>query len=318
MSVPAQTIQNVARVGVREDLSDKIAELFPDDTPFMKAIGTSQIKNTYTEWQTDALVAANHDNKAVQGTDLANESRPNTTRVGTHTQIFTKRIGVSTTVEWTDKAGRKSEMARETMKAGREIRTDMEKRFSGNYASVAATASVAGETAGALAWLTTNVSRGSTGSNGGFNGAGIVDAANNGNLREYTETLLKTVLQLAWANGGNPSMVITSGPLKQKAAGFAGLADARRESGNKRLTIVAGADIYVSDFGDVQFVPSRFASTRDALVVDPQYWDVGIGQALKVDPLAKNGLSDRRMMSAEVALRCLNQAASGVVADIQI
>jgi len=316
MAVPGDTIQNVARVGVREDLSDKIAELFPDDTPFMNAIGTSSVNNTYTEWQTDSLVAADHDNKAVQGDDLANDARPNTTRVGTHTQIFTKVIGSSTTVEWTNKAGRRSELARQTMKAGREIRTDMEKRFLGNYASVAATASVPGETAGALAWLTTNVSRGGgAGANGGFS-AGIVAAATNGTQRAYTETLLKTVLQSAWTQGGNPKMVITNGTQKQTAAGFAGLADARRETGSKKLTIVAGADVYVSDFGEVQFVPDRFASARDALIVDPEYWDVGIGDALKVMPLAKTGLADRRAMYAEVALRCLNQAASGVVADL--
>ena len=315
MAVPANTIQNVARVGVREDLSDRIGELFPDDTPFQRAIGTSNVNNTYTEWQTDALAAANHDNKTIQGDDLANEARANTVRVGTHTQIFKKVIGSSSTVEWTNKAGRRSELARETMKAGREIRTDMEKRFLGNYASVAATASVAGETAGALAWLTSNVSRGSGGSSGGFS-AGIVGAATNGTQRAYTEPLLKTVLQSAWTNGGNPSMVITNGTQKQAAAAFAGLADARREAGNGRLTIVAGADIYVSDFGEIQFVPDRFASARDALVVDPEYWDVGIGDALKIMPLAKTGLAERRAMYAEVALRCLNQAASGVVADL--
>ena len=316
MAVPSNTIQNVARVGVREDLSDKIAELFPDDTPFQNAIGTSSVNNTYTEWQTDTLAAANHDNKTIQGDDLANDSRANTTRVGTHTQIFKKVIGSSSTVEWTNKAGRRSELARETMKAGREIRTDMEKRFLGNYASVAATASVAGETAGALAWITTNASRGGgSGANGGFS-AGIVAAATNGTQRAYTEVLLKGVLEDVWTAGGNPKMVITNGTQKQTAAGFAGLADARRESGSKKLTIVAGADVYVSDFGEVMFVPDRFASARDALVVDPEYWDVGIGDALKVMPLAKTGLADRRAMYAEVALRCLNQAASGVIADL--
>ncbi len=311
------TILNVGRVGVREDLSDRIAELFPDDTPFQRAIGTSSIGNTYTEWQTDSLVAANANNASIQGADLATETRPNTTRVGTHSQIFTKRVGVSSTVEWTNKAGRRSEMARETMKMGREIRTDMEARFLGNFASVAATSGVAGQTAGALAWLTSNVSRGASGSNGGFS-AGIVAAATPGTLRTYAEGQLKTVVQSAWANGGNPSMVITNGVLKQAAAAFPGLAQQRREAGNGRLTIVAGADIYVSDFGELQFVPDRFASTRDALVVDPEFWEVGIGRALQVEPLAKNGLSDRRMMSAEVALICRNQAASGVVADIQV
>lgn len=315
MAVPANTIQNVARVGVREDLSDKIAELFPDDTPFMNAIGTSSVNNTYTEWQTDSLAAANHDNKTIQGDDLANESRANTVRVGTHTQIFKKVIGSSSTVEWTNKAGRRSELARETMKAGREIRTDMEKRFLGNYASVAAAAGTAGETAGALAWLTSNVSRGAGGANGGFS-AGIVAAATNGTQAPYTETRLKGVLEDIWTNGGNPKMVITNGTQKQTAASFPGLADQRRDTGNKKITIVAGADMYVSDFGEVMFVPDRFASARDALIVDPEYWDMGIGDALKIMPLAKTGLAERRAMYAEVALRCLNQAASGVVADL--
>lgn len=315
MAVPSNTIQNVSRVGVREDLSDKIAELFPDDTPFQRAIGSSNISNTYTEWQTDSLAAADHDNKALQGDDLANESRANTVRVGTHTQIFTKVVGASSTVEWTNKAGRRSELARELMKSGREMKTDMEKRFLGNYASVAAAAGTAGETAGALAWLTTNTSRGGTGANGGFS-AGIVSAATNGTQRAYTEALLKTVLQSCWDEGGNPKMVITNGTQKQTAAAFAGLADQRRETGNKRLTIVAGADIYVSDFGEVQFVPDRFASARDALVVDPEYWDVGIGEAMTTFDLAKTGLADRKAIRAEVALRCLNEAASGVVADL--
>lgn len=317
MAVPSNTIQNVARVGVREDLDDKIAELFPDETPFMKAIGRSKASNTYTEWQTDGLTAANHDNAAIQGDDLANQSRANTTRVGTHTQIFTKVVGSSTTVEWTNKAGRRSEMAREMMKAGREIRTDQEKRFVGNYASVAAAAGVAGKTAGALAWLTTNTSRGASGANGGFS-AGIVAAATDGTQRTYTESLLKTVLQSIWVQGGNPKMVITNGTQKQTEAGFAGLAVNRIDNSPNTgpLSIVAGADVYLSDFGKISFVPDRFASARDALIVDPEYWDIAVGEALTPFDLATTGLASRKALRTEVALRCLNQAASGVVADL--
>lgn len=315
MAVPSNTIQNVSRVGVREDLDDKIAELFPDDTPFMNAIGRSNIGTTYTEWQTDGLAAADHTNAAIQGDDLANSSRANTTRVGTHTQIFTKVVAASTTVEWTKKAGRRSELARELMKSGREIRTDMEKRFLGNYASVAAAAGVAGQTAGAQAWLTSNVSRGATGANGGFS-AGIVAAATNGTQRTYTETLLKTVLQSIWSAGGNAKMVFTNGTQKQAEAAFAGLATQRRETGDKKVTIVAGADVYVSDFGPVQFVPDRFADARSATIVDPEYWDIGVGENLTTFDLATTGLASRKALRAELALRCLNQAASGVVADL--
>src|SRR4249919_2575050 len=317
MTVLANTIQNVSRVGVREDLSDKIAELFPDDTPFINSIGRSTANNTYTEWQTDTLAAANQANAAIQGDDLSNASRANTVRVGNHTQIFTKVVGASTTVEWTNKAGRKSELARELMKAGREIQTDIEKRAVGNYASVAAAAGTAGKFGGALAWLTTNTSLSGAGSpaNGGYS-AGIVAAATNGTQRAYSENLLKTVLQSIWVAGGNPKMVITNGTQKQAEAGFVGLADARRDSGNERLTIVAGADYYVSDFGKIAFVADRFASARDALIVDPEYFDLAVGEAMTPFDLAQTGLAKRKAIRTELTLRCLNEAASGCVRDL--
>jgi hypothetical protein len=316
MAVPSNTIQNVGRVGVREDLSDKIAELFPDDTPFRDAIGTSKASATYTEWQTDALRAANEDNKSIQGDDLSNKARADTARVGNHTQIFTEVVGSSTTVEWTNKAGRRSEMAREIMKAAREVRTDTEKRYCGNYASVAAAAGTAGEAAGALAWLETNTSRGSGGADGGFS-SGTVSAATNGTQRTYTEALLKPVLQDIWVAGGNPKMVITNGTQKQAQAEFTGLAAQRMQnSGAGQLTIVAGADVYQSDFGLLNFVPDRFASGRDALIVDPEYWDVAIGESMTTADMAVTGLAERKYIRCEETLRCLNEAASGVVADL--
>lgn len=315
MTVPTNTIQAVSRVGVREDLSDKIAALFPDQCPFIDSIGRSKASNTYTEWQTDALASANASNAAIQGDDTPNLSRADTTRVGTYTQLMTKVVGSSTTVEAVSKAGRRSELARELMKAGREIRTDMESRCTGNYASVAPTSSVAGKTAGALAWLKTNVSRGASGANGGFS-SGTVSAFTAGTARTFTETLLKGVLQSAWSSGGNPKSVIMAGTKKQTAAGFAGLAQARRETGNKKVTIVAGADIYVSDFGEVQFVPDRFCSTSDALIVDPEYWDIAVLSPMQTDDLAKTGLATRKLMFTEFALRCLNEAASGSVNDL--
>lgn len=318
MAVPANTIQNVGRVGVREDLSDKIAELFPDDTPFINAIGTSTASATYTEWQTDKLRAANPQNKNIQGDDLANTVRADTVRVGNHTQIFTEVVGSSTTVEWTNKAGRRSEMAREIMKAAREVNTDREARYTGNFGSVAAAAGVEGEAGGALAWLETNTSLSGAGSpaNGGF-ASGTVTAATNGNTRALTEALVKPVLQSIWNEGGNPKMVITNGTQKQSLATFTGLAENRVPQGTSgQLSIVAGADVYQSDFGVLQFVPDRFASGRDLLIVDPEYWDVAIGEAMTTADMAVTGLAERKYIRCEETLRCLNEAASGCVRDL--
>lgn len=320
MAVPSNTIQAVSRVGVREDLSDKIGELFPDDTPFIRAIGTGpKATQVYTEWQTDGLTAANHNNKTLQGDDLANESRANTVRVGNYTQIMKKVVGVSTTLEASSKAGQRSTLAREIMKAGREIRTDLEKRACGNYAAVPPAAGTEGEMAGFLTWIKTNDSRGASGADATWSGgtSGYPSAAaTNGTQRAYTETLLKTVLASCWSAGGNPKLVITTIGQKQTAAAFAGLATQRRESGDKKLTIVAGADFYVSDVGEVQFVPSRFCSSRDAMVVDPEYWELSYLDPLQMRDLATTGLATRKAMYMEVTMRCLNEAASGVVADL--
>lgn len=320
MAVPSNTIQGVGRVGVREDLSDKIGELFPDDTPFIKMIGKGpSATQVYTEWQKDSLAAASAQNKTIQGDDLTNDSRANTTRVGNYTQIMKKVVGVSTTLEASDKAGRRNELAREIMKSGKEIMTDLELRATGNYAAVPPAAATAGEMAGALAWITTNDSRGAGGADATLSGgtSGYPNAAaTNGTQRAYTEALLKTVLANCWTAGGNPKAVITSIGQKQTAAAFIGLADQRRETGNKRITIVAGADVYVSDVGEVQFVPSRFCSTRDALVVDPDYWELAYLDPLQMTDLAKTGLAKRKALYMEVTLRSLNEAASGVIADL--
>ena len=319
MAVPSNTIQAVARVGVREDLSDRIAELFPDETPFQRAIGKEKASQVFHEWQTDALAPANHDNKTIQGDDLANETRPNTVRVGNYSQIMKKVVGASTTVEASLKAGRKSELAREIMKAGKEIRTDAEKRFCGNYAAVPPASGTPGETAGALAFLRSNASRGAAGANPTLSGGSTGypnAAATNGTQRAFTEALLKAQLAAVWSAGGNPELVIMSVTQKQLAAAFGGLATQRRETGDKKVTIVAGADVYVSDVGEVEFVPSRYSSTRDALIVDPDMWAVAELDPLKMIDLATTGLAKRKAMYQEVSLVCRNEAASGVVADL--
>lgn len=320
MAVPSNTIQAVGRVGVREDLSDTIGALFPDDCPFQKAIGSENATQVFHEWQTDKLAAASAQNKHIQGDDLTNDSRANTTRQGNYTQIMTKVVGASTTMEASKTAGRASELGRELMKAGREIKTDAELRFTGNFAAVAPASGTAGETAGALAFITTNSYLGATGTAPTYSGGGTSGypnaAAGNGTQRAYTETLLKTALKDCWIAGGNPRLVITDMNHKQIAAGFSGLATARRESGDKPLTIVAGADIYVSDAGNVQFVPSRFCSARDALVIDPDYWAVAQLDSLKVFDLATTGLATRKAMRQEVALVSRNEAASAAIRDL--
>jgi hypothetical protein len=233
---------------------------------------------------------------------------------------MTKVVSSSTTMEASRTAGRASELGRELMKAGRELKTDAELRFTANKAAVVPASGTAGESAGALGFIVTNSYLGATGTQPTYSGgstSGYVNAAaGNGTQRTYTETLLQTALKDCWTKGGNPRLVITDAAHKQIAAAFSGLATQRRETGDKKITIVAGADIYVSNFGEVQFVPSRFCSSRDALVIDPDYWAVATLESLKVFDLATTGLATRKGMRQEVCLVSRNEAASAAIRDL--
>lgn len=325
MAVPTNTIQTVTRVGNREDLSNVIYNISPADTPFVSAAsagGRGKASAVYTEWQTDTLNAANPNNAAVQGDDLANENRAPTTRLGNYTQIFTKVIGTSTTQDAVTAAGRPNgEHAYQKAKAGKELKRDMEARFTGNYSAIPPTATVAGQAAGLLAFLRTNTSRGAGGANPTLSGGtqGYPNAAaTNGTLRTFTEALLKQVNAAAYQSGGNPSMVLMSPLLKMAAGGFAGIAQQRRDTGDKLAKIIGGADVYVSDFGELAFVPDRnIGTTRDAILLDPDMVQIMELDPMTTMPLARTGLAKRDAMYTEITLKVNNDAAHGVVADVQ-
>jgi hypothetical protein len=318
MAVPTNTIQHYSRVGNREDLSNIIYDITPTDTPFFSMLPRESCTQSKPEWQTDALVAANGDNKVVEGDDTTADSRAATTRLNTYTQLMDKQVNVSSTQEATDHAGIKSMMAYQIARSGKELKRDIETRFCGNYASVAGNASTAAETAGFPAWIETNTSFGTGGSAGGFS-SGTVSAATNGTQRAFTETLLKAVLKSCWDNGGDPRWIMVGSFNKQAASAFSGIATQYRDHGannTKQANIIAAADVYVGDFGTYSIIANRFSPARTALVIDSEYWSASYLQNFKTEPLAKTGHSTKRLMSVELALCSKNEGASGAVFDL--
>lgn len=315
MAVNSNAVQTFSRIGIREDLTDVIHDISPTETPFMSAISKGSASNTYHEWQTDALAAADGSNAVIEGDNPGNDSRAATTRLGNYTQLSDKVIEVSSTAQTVNMAGKGNELSYQVTKSSKELKRDMETRITGNYASVAGGAGTARECAGFEAWIQTNDSRGSGGANTAFSG-GIQAAATDGTQRAFTEGLLKDVLQLCWENGGEPTMLMVGAFNKKQASAFNGIADAVRETGTKRATIIGAADVYVSDFGTLNIVPNRFSRTRSALVVDASMWKLCYLQRFKTEDLAKTGHADRKMLSVEYTLEACNEKSSGCVADL--
>lgn len=316
MTAPTNISTTLTAIGQREDLTDIIYRVAPQKTPFISNIGKSSAKARFHEWQTETLAAADATNAQLEGDDVGTLDSENlTSRIANYCQIFRKTTGVSRTVEVVDKAGRASELARQKTLKGIEMRRDMEKRFIGNYASVAESGATSRKSAGILGFLTSNVSRGSGGSSGGFS-AGIVSAATNGTQRTWTEALLKSVLATTFNNGGEPSQIYMGATTKQAFSAFTGIADIRKDAGSGQATIVAGAEIYVSDFGQLVAIPHAYGLTRDAVLVDPNLVAVATLDGFKAQDLSKTGDSTRVMMTVEATLECRNEKGHAVVADL--
>jgi hypothetical protein len=307
---------------VREDLANIIYNISPEDTPFMSSVGRENVSNTYYEWQTDALAAASTSNAAIEGDEATLDARAATNRVGNYTQISRKVIGVSGTVEAVDKAGMKSYLAYEMAKASSELKRDMESILLFNQAAAVGSASVARKTAGLPAWLRTNVSKHSGGSNPTMSSTddGYPNAARtDGTQRTFTEAMLKTVIQSVWSQGGDPKVAMMGPFNKTAASAFTGIGSNRINQVNgspKAFSIVASADVYLSDFGKVAFVANRFQRERDVFVLDPEYASVAYLRNFKTDTLSKTGDSERRMLTVEYGLKVKAEKAHGIIADL--
>ena len=305
-------------IGAREDLSDVIYDISPTDTPIMSSIGKTKATGVYHEWQTDSLAAATTSNALIEGAAASEATITPTTRLGNYTQIVGKTVMVSGTLEAVDKAGRKSEMAYQLAKASAEIKRDIEAIITANQGqSAGSTGSTARKMGSLLSYLKTNTNEGS-GTTAGVDPVTIgVSTRTDGTTRTFTETILKDVISKVFTSGGTPTTLFVSPALKQVVSGFTGLAAQRYQvPTNGQATILAGADLYQSDFGVLQIVPDRFMRTRDALVLDPEYAALAYLRPFQTIELAKVGDADKTQILAELTLEVRNEAAHGAAYDL--
>lgn len=323
MALTSGTATKYDMAGIRESLSDIIYRITPEDTVFMSSAGRGPAaSNTLEEWQTDSLAAVDTDNAQLEGDNASYTTPSPTVRVGNYTQISRKTASVSDTSEEVTKAGRKGAMAFEIAKRSAELKRDQESIFLTNQAGNAGGVGTARRLASLGAWVKTNVSKGTGGGNPAYT-SGVPSAARtdstSGDLRALTETIFKNVIQQAWTSGGKPRTVLAGPVNKQRISGFAGIATRNFDLSNvdpRPTAIIAAADVYVSDFGPLRIVPSRFQRERDVWFLDWDYVDVSYLRPHKKVPLAKTGDAENQMIICEYTLRVLQEAALGLAADL--
>ena len=305
-------------IGAREDLTDVIYDISPTDTPIMSSIGKTKATSVTHEWQTDSLAAATTANALVEGASASEGTITPTTRLANLTQIVGKTVMVSGTLLASDLAGRKSEMAYQLAKASAEIKRDIETIITANQGQTAGSSGSSARKMGSLlSYIKTNTSKNGTSVTGVDPTTLGVSTRTDGTTRTFTETLLKTVIASVFSSGGTPSALFVSPAQKQVVSGFTGLAAQRYQVPTSgQATILAGADLYQSDFGVLQIVPNRFMRTRDALILDPEYAALAYLRPFQTNDIAKVGDADKKQILAELTLEVRNEAAHGGVFDL--
>jgi hypothetical protein len=317
MAVTANTNETYDVSTIREDLADAMASISPTETIALSTFGTRNVDNTYFEWSEVDLAAAATNNQIEGDAGLSNDAPTNAVRKGNYTAISAKVVEVSDTNQNVNGVANAQTVAKQVAYKLSELKRDMEKMALNNVAAGAGASGTARTTAGLPAFLTTNVERGTGGANPTTSGSGSAGypnaAATDGTTRAITETLLKSVIASCWDEGADPSIVLCGSSQKQTISGFTGNATKYQEVDGKRLT--AAVDIYVSDFGQLQIVPARHIRARDVFVLDPSYAKIAYLQTARQKPLARTGLSERRLISAEWGLEVTSEKAHGVIAD---
>jgi len=305
-------------IGAREDLTDVIYDISPTDTPIMSSIGKTKATSVTHEWQTDSLAAATTANALVEGASASEGTITPTTRLANLTQIVGKTVMVSGTLLASDLAGRKSEMAYQLAKASAEIKRDIETIITANQGQAAGSSGSSARKMGSLlSYIKTNTSKNGTSVTGVDPTTLGVSTRTDGSTRAFTETILKDVIAKVFASGGTPSALFVSPAQKQVVSAFTGLAAQRYQVPTSgQATILAGADLYQSDFGVLQIVPNRFMRTRDALILDPEYAALAYLRPFQTNDIAKVGDADKKQILAELTLEVRNEAAHGGAFDL--
>lgn len=292
----------------REALANTIFNLDPSATPFMSAIGTKNVNNVTFDWSTENLPSISAGGE-LEGFEISRATATPVVRQSNVCQINSVNVTVSNSQSNSDPAGKRSEMAHQMALLSKALKRNMEVAICQNQAKNNGNATTARATRSFEAWLSSNVSRGSGGSNGSASAA-----ATDGTQRALTETLLKGVLQSMFTNGAEPSMAIAGPFNKQVISGFTGRANTRQNVAED--TVSASISLYASDFGTLKIVPSNRSRDRSLLLVDPEYLKHSFLRQFQTIDISTIGDAETKMIVAEHGLEVSSEQAHGIVADL--
>ncbi|MDQ1291835.1 MAG: hypothetical protein QG615_1644 [Nitrospirota bacterium] len=300
---------------IAEDFHNTVYDISPTDTPFLTMAKRFKATSTLHNWTYDVLTAAAA-NQQVEGDDFDPTARAQPTTLNNYTQILRKDVNISGTFEAVNKYGRKSEVAYQTARMSKELKRDLEYALVRNQGGDAGTAASARVMGSMESWISSTApgnayrASGSTGGTSSGYAGGVAKAPTDGTATAMVEADLKGALALAWADGGDPSVIMMSSANKQIFSGFTGIATRFNDvKGATSANIIGSADVYVSNFGVHKAVLNRYMRDQAVLCIDPDYVGVAFLRPFQRIDIAKTGDGEKKAILCEATLVVQNPLA---------
>lgn len=311
--------------GQREDLANYISNISRDMTPFLASIGKGKATATTHSWSTDTLQAAAL-NAAVEGSSFsAGSASPTVQKLTNDTQIFTKSIQVSGTLEAVDKAGRKSEFKYQTEKRGKEMARDVEFTLINPAQVKGAAASASGA-----------VQNGASQMGGYASFAGVAITTDGGTLTQATgdgsdvaasasgtaaafslDDINEILRQINGETSAAPSKVMMSTANKVKFSDMINTASTNvRRNIDEKGKLRQSVDLYESDFGSVEVVHNYLMGDGEVFVYDPSLMSLNTLRPTHLRNINEDGDSLRSFMVQEVTFEAKSPTGNGIIIGI--
>lgn len=298
------TFNTYDSVGAKEDVSDVISMLNKHETPFTSSLSNRTVTQKLFSWQEDEQEGGK-DNAQVEGFDAVEEDCDTTEMRQNTTQIFSRTIKLSGSLEATEHYGRKSELARQIVKKGKALKLDRERACVGvDQASVGGSNTVARRHASASKLIDSSC---------------IVDNATAGAAAPLKEDTLRAAIRNNYDQGGRARRFMVAPYVAEQTAEFAGNASRTREvTGKNAKEIVHVVDVYTTALGTLSIETNREMKTDFGLLWNPEDWkNVTLkGRGWFRETLAKTGDNTKVMLAGEYSLQHDNAKASTLVKGI--
>lgn len=318
-------------INVIRDVDKMIYNIDPEETPFTSNIGSGSADSTYKEWLVDSYAAPDTANKKIDGDEFTNDALDSAEVLGDYLQISWKVLETTRRADAVGKYGRSGEeMTYQLLKKGVELKRDVEAiacGYGGHQAAAAGNSTTAPTSASLGSWLRTNVDRGATGASPTLSSTtyGYPNAApTDGAVRALSQATLLSVVTSIYNNSRKPDMIMVDPTMKTRLSTYLFGSGSRvatpymplSEGSKKAATMVGAVDVYVTDFGVLDVVPSRFQRGRDVFILNSKDFRIDFLTKFKTGEIAKTGDAQRKSIIADWTLVSKNEKGSGIVADI--